>query len=203
MRTALHKELNSKKGFKEKLSYLLYAYKFEIVVLLICLGFIIFFGQSILFKSKPILNVGIYTSDTPLASEKGAAAQAKFDTLLKIDKSNKRESVQVMTGSIKKISDEAKMQSLLSAGQLDILVTTNKQFKELNSRHKGFETLPTKFSKHYHHQDLIFSDKRIVGVKASAVPIFKNTTNSKNDVLCLPSKGTHRTETVKLLNSIK
>lgn len=201
MKTALHKELQTKKTIFEKVKYLLYAYKFEIIVFVICFGFIIFFGQSILFRSKPVLNVGVYTTENTLANGKDEPIRNKLNTLLHI--SNKRESVQVMSGSTKKISDEIKMQSLLSAGQIDILVTNKKQFNHLNKHKKAVRTIPNKFTKQINKHSLIYKNKKVVGIKAKNVAVFKTVINSDNDILCIPIKGEHYIQAFKLLNALE
>ncbi|MDB6255130.1 hypothetical protein ODV13_10245 [Lactobacillus amylovorus] len=201
MKTALHKELKTKKTFSEKARYLFYAYKFEIIVFTICFGFIVFFGQSILFRSKPVLNVGVYTTENTLANGKDEPIRNKFNNLLHI--SNNRESVQVMSGSTKKISDEIKMQSLLSAGQIDILITNKAQFNQLNKHKNAFRVLPNKFTNQFNKSALIYQNKKVIGIKAKNIKIFQTLINSDNDILCVPTKGEHHSEAFKLLNALE
>ncbi|RVU70760.1 MULTISPECIES: hypothetical protein [Lactobacillus] len=203
MKTAVHDELAKRTKLIDKIKYLLYAYKAGIIITIFCIACIAFFGGSILSRTKPVLNVAVFTTEKTITSGPNEPIQNKLNQILGVNHFNKRESVQIMSGSTKKIADEMKLQSVLSAGQVDVLVTNLKQFKQLNKQKKGFNALPNKFVRHYSKKDLIYNGQKPVAIKARLVPVFKKTINANDDILCLPTKGEHAKEAIKLLNNLQ
>ena len=92
------------------------------------------------------------------------------------------------------------MQSMLMAGQLDVLVVGKNDFNTLKKKTKNFKVIPNNLTQKIKSQYKFTHKGRIVGISANQLPIFKNTVKSNNIIFCLPSNGKNSKETNKLIN---
>lgn len=199
-RQIIREELSRHKTVTSKIKYIVFAFKFELIVAIVVLGFVVFFAHSILVHDNPVLNVGIYTPNKEINSLQISTTSEKLVKVLHVNYNNHRDTVSITAGSTMKISDKTKMQSMLMAGQLDVLVVGKNDFNTLKKKTKNFKVIPNNLTQKIKSQYKFTHKGRIVGISANQLPIFKNTVKSNNIIFCLPSNGKNSKETNKLIN---
>ena len=141
-RQIIREELSRHKTVTSKIKYIVFAFKFELIVAIVVLGFVGFFAHSILVHDNPVLNVGIYTPNKEINSLQISTTSEKLVKALHVNYNNHRDTVSITAGSTMKISDKTKMQSMLMAGQLDVLVVGKNDFNTLKKKTKNFKVIP-------------------------------------------------------------
>ena len=150
-------------------------------------------------KDHSVLNIAAYTSDPPNTYEV-SSIQGELNKILKINYNQGRKTSEVTVGSSKKISNEIKLRSMISAKQVDILIINKRGFKYLNANTKNLKPIPKKlFAKRIDKQYLFIKHNKIYGIQADKIPILSKLSSSSDDVLCVPANANNLNEAKKLL----
>lgn len=200
MQTTVKKELKHRKTLSAKIKYLLFAYRFEVIVTAVVIFFVGFFTHSILVHDTAVLNVAIYTSAKNAPNSfQTSSTQGKLNQVLKINYHHHRNTSEVETGTTRKISDIAKLKAMEQAGQVDVLITSKNDFNMTKKQKKNYKPIPSKLINKVGKQNCFSYKGRILGVRADKLPIF-NKIAAKQDIFCIPSNGKNYKERDKLLN---
>lgn len=200
-KTVVKEELHKRKSILSKIKYLLYAYKFELIVFCFIAFFIGFFARSIFIHDNAVLNVAIYTSSPKQpTSVQVSSTQEKINKALHINYKNHRNTSEVIAGSTKKISDEMKLQSMLSAKQVDILVLNKHGFNSMKTKKNTLLEIPKELSSQLSAKHLYKYKGKVYGVSAHQLPILKDVSNSNEEIFCLPANGKNKNERTNFIN---
>lgn len=201
MRSTVRKELSRRTTLSSKINYLLFAYKFELIVAAVVIFFVGFFTHSILVHDNAVLNVGIYTSEKKgPTSYQTSSTQQKINNVLHINYNHNRDTCEVETGTMMKIADQAKMKAMAQAGELDVLVTSKNDFDQTKKHPKNYKAIPTRLVNKVGKNNTFSYKGRIVGVKANKLRIFNKVVKSDQDIFCIPSNGKNPKEMNKFID---